>query len=98
MRIAFVDYTPWNYGIQTAYEAPLGGSQSALCYLAEALAREGHEVALLNQCATPGVSRGVQCVRLADPVSADWLRSLDALVIINTAGRGQDFRARLGRH
>ena len=41
MRLAFVDPIDWDYTVQTAFERPLGGSQSALCYLTAALLAEG---------------------------------------------------------
>ena len=41
MNIAFVDSIGWDYDVSTPYERPLGGSQSALAYLAVELARQG---------------------------------------------------------
>jgi hypothetical protein len=41
MNIAFVDWIGWDYDVSAPYERPLGGSQSALAYLAVALARRG---------------------------------------------------------
>ena len=42
----------------------LGGTESAIVYLAEALARRGHRVLVLNNCAAPG--------RVADVEYARW--------------------------
>ena len=59
VHLAFVDFISWDYTIDAAYQRPLGGSQSALCYLAEQLAARGHTVQLINNTAMPGASRGV---------------------------------------
>lgn len=48
LRIVFLDPIEWDYVIDTPRVRPLGGSQSALCYLAEELAKRGHAVALYN--------------------------------------------------
>ena len=52
MKIGFFDTIGWDYDIETPYRQPLGGSQSALCYLAVALAATGHEVWLYNKLFT----------------------------------------------
>ena len=49
MRIAFVDLAAWDYTVDAPASVPLGGSQSALCYLAKELARLGHQVSLVNR-------------------------------------------------
>lgn len=95
MTIAFLNYTPWDYNIETPYQMPMGGSQSALCYLAEALAREGRDIFMLNYTSVPGISRRVMCLPL-DRVSRPFLKSLDALIILNMAGRGRQVKPLLG--
>jgi glycosyltransferase involved in cell wall biosynthesis len=95
MRVAFACFSPFPFRVDTAYETPLGGSESAVCYLAEALAAQGHEVFLLNGCSTPALSRGVQCGPLSDQAVRDLL-PLDAFVVITLAGKGREFRALLG--
>lgn len=64
MKIAFADPIACDYTIETPYQKPLGASQSALCYLAEELASQGHEVFLLNNSKTPRISRGLVCLPL----------------------------------
>ena len=59
MRIAFVDPILWDFTVDTPYERPLGGSHSAMCYLASELARGGHGVSLVNGASAPGAYRGV---------------------------------------
>jgi hypothetical protein len=98
MRIVFIDDVPWSYCIDSVYQAALGGSQSALCYLAEALARQGHEVVLVNHCAEPVLSRGVQCLPWRTQLPAAWLQSLDAVIVLNSAGAGRTFRPHLSPH
>ncbi len=91
MHIAFVDFIAWNYSIETAYDRPLGGSQSALCYLAEQLAARGHEVQLINNATLPGVSRGVICLPLAKAKPDLW-QKFDAVVILNGVKQGRAIR------
>jgi len=94
MRIAFVDFIPWDYTIDTPRRRPLGGSQSALCYLAESLAAAGHEVWLLNRTATLHASGGVCCIPLPQ-VNANLIRGLDAAVVLNDPAGGLALRPHL---
>ncbi|WNC60405.1 glycosyltransferase [Thermosynechococcus sp. QS41] len=68
MRILFVDRIRWQYTLNTPYEAPLGGSQSALCYLAEQLQRRGHEVWLFNS------TQHIESIRHVPHLPLSWLR------------------------
>jgi tetratricopeptide (TPR) repeat protein/glycosyltransferase involved in cell wall biosynthesis len=92
LRLAFACYSPLQFCIESAYQKPLGGSESALCYLAEALAARGHEVFLLNSEPEAGESRGVHCLPLANPV-LEQLPALDAFVVLNCAGRARALRS-----
>lgn len=65
MKIGFADFIDWDYKVESAYQIPMGGSQSSLCYLAEALAQQGHDVFLLNNTSAPGMSCGVMCLSWA---------------------------------
>jgi glycosyltransferase involved in cell wall biosynthesis len=65
-RIAFLDRLPWDYRVDTPLHRPLGGSQSALCYLASALVAEGYEVRLATMTRSPGRIGGVDCVNAAE--------------------------------
>jgi glycosyltransferase involved in cell wall biosynthesis len=87
MRITFIDQMPWDYVVETPRVKPLGGSQSALCYLAEELVRLGHEVTLLNGTTTPGVCRGVKCLRL-DQVPIVNYAGDDFVIVLNVAISG----------
>jgi tetratricopeptide (TPR) repeat protein/glycosyltransferase involved in cell wall biosynthesis len=95
MRIAFACFSPFPFLVDSAYESPLGGSESAVCYLAEALAAQGHDVFLLNASTMPALSRGVNCLPLTDAAVREIL-PLDALVVLTLAGKGQAFRALVG--
>ncbi len=97
MKIAFIDPSDWDYRVESAYQMPMGGSQSALCYLAETLAKQGHEVFVFNQTSNPGISRGVNCLSFPlNRVSEAVRRSLDVAIILNVAGKGIPLRQFLG--
>ncbi|TWA58829.1 tetratricopeptide repeat protein [Azospirillum brasilense] len=82
VKIAFLDPAGGDYTPDTPRLHPLGGSQSALCYLAEALAAAGLEVTLVNGTRTPGLVRGVRCLS-AGAVSWDGMRAFDVVVLLN---------------
>ncbi|MEG4106786.1 tetratricopeptide repeat protein [Microcoleus sp. S13_C5] len=97
MKIGFLDTYTWDYNIETPYREPLGGTQSAICYLAEALAAQGNEVFLLNNTSESGMSRGVDCRRrVGDQSNLELLRSLDFLVIVNIVGKALEVKPLLG--
>lgn len=103
MKIAFLDFSDWEYQIDSPYQIPLGGSQSALCYLAAALAKLGHEVFLLNGIRKKTKSRGVICLpwhQVFAPNSLDQsvIKSWDVLIVLNQAGAGIKLRQILAKH
>jgi hypothetical protein len=59
MRIAFIDFINWDYNVASPSHMPLGGAQSTVCYLTQALAQQGHEVFLLNNTSKVGMLWGV---------------------------------------
>jgi len=63
MNWVFLDTVAWDYDVGTPLKRPLGGSQSALCYLAAALARRGDRVTTLTATTSPRTIEGVQCLR-----------------------------------
>ena len=75
MKIAFIDPIPWNYTVETPYKRALGGSQSAICYLAEEMAKQGNNISLFNNTAGRTISRGVLCV----PIDNNFVTNLQAL-------------------
>ncbi|NJK76335.1 MAG: tetratricopeptide repeat protein [Microcoleus sp. SU_5_6] len=97
MKIGFLDTYTWDYKVETPYHAPLGGTQSAICYLAEALAAAGNEVFLLNNTSVSGISRGVDCRRReANESVLQLVRSLDFLVVVNLVGKARKIKPFLG--
>jgi glycosyltransferase involved in cell wall biosynthesis/Tfp pilus assembly protein PilF len=97
LRLAFASFSPFAFTTDTPYQEPLGGSESALCYLAEALSQQGHEVFLLNQGMVPAVCRGVSCLPLSEG-SIGQLGRLDAFIVQNFAGKGRELRTLLSAH
>jgi glycosyltransferase involved in cell wall biosynthesis len=96
MRIAFADLLPYNYRVESAYQEPLGGTQSALCYLAEALAKRGHEIFLFTDAQVITLSLGVICLplKLISPHFFPSLK-LDALILQSLASEGVNIRPML---
>lgn len=82
MRIAFIDFAGWDYTVDTPYRQPLGGSQSALCYLAEELAALGHSVMIVNGVRAPVTSRGVS-VRPLTAATWEEMARCDAAIVLN---------------
>lgn len=89
MKIAFVNYTPLVYTTDTPYSAPLGGSESAMCYLSEALAKRGHKVFLYTRIDKEQNIRSV--VHLPD-AKLKQAKDLDVLVIQNTPFYAQEVK------
>ena len=89
MRLAFFDAIPWDYNVRTPYDAPLGGSQSALCYLASHLAAADHQIWLINNGTALGMIDGVEHLNFSQVRAGqiDKLR-LDACVVVNDSRIG----------
>jgi len=85
MRILFIDPSRWQYTLDTPYERPLGGSQSALCYLAAELAQLGHSVTLINGISTESESRGVKLRNLEALGASGFSDSFDVGIVLNLA-------------
>lgn len=102
MKIAFLDFSNWDYQVESPYQRPLGGSQSALCYLAEALAKLGHEVFLFNGTSQATRSRQVNCLPLPQVFAPNSpyqsvVNSLDVAIVLNQAGKGIQLRKVLAK-
>ena len=85
MRIVFYDRTPVDYTAETPFVAPLGGSESAQCYLAIELVKLGHSVALVSNTSAPGRYRGVECSNHRDAGTSALLNAADIVVSSNEA-------------
>lgn len=94
MRIAFVNPNlSHDYNVDTPFEAPLPGSESAQVYLALAMAKRGHEVCVFTGTTrAPGKKRGVWQDR--------WTGSLpgtfDAIFLTSAADHVAPLRAAHG--
>lgn len=64
MKIIFFDCSPKDYTVESVSTKPMGGSETALCYVSRELAGLGHEVSFLNWTTTPGLTCGVACYNL----------------------------------
>jgi glycosyltransferase involved in cell wall biosynthesis len=86
MRLCFVDLTDWDYNVDAPTTGPLGGSQSAMCYLSVALARDGHDVTVMTGTKRPAIVSGVECIN-ASLCSGEFFRArkFDAVVILNSS-------------
>lgn len=98
MKFVFLDNIDIDYTVETPYRQPLGGSQSALCYLAEALAAAGHEVFVVNHTSVSGPVRGVRMFSFADNFAEAFAPPPDAAVILNRTGWGGQIKPVLDRH
>jgi glycosyltransferase involved in cell wall biosynthesis len=83
LNIAFYDSVGWDYDVSTPYERPLGGSQSALAYLAVELARRGASVTLFCGTSRPRKVMGVTCVSIPGTPAGLLGQPYDALVVLN---------------
>jgi glycosyltransferase involved in cell wall biosynthesis len=83
MNIAFLDAVEWDYDVSTPYERPLGGSQSALAYLAVELARRGSRVTLFCGTSWPRDVLGVTCVAIKAIPIGSLGQPYDAFVALN---------------
>lgn len=81
MNWVFFDFIPWDYDVATPDARPLGGSQSALCYLAQALARQGERVATVTNTRSPRRVDLVDCLSLQH-VPANLFESSETIVVV----------------
>lgn len=84
MKIAFVNYTEMDYDINTPHEKPLGGSESAMCYLAGEMARAGHQVTLFNQSGRGEEIGGVVHWSREMLTQKDFLAEVEVMILQNT--------------
>src|SRR5437773_10496052 len=82
MNWVFIDLIRGDFDLATPQEQPLGGSQSALCYLALALARRGQRVTTLTGTKKPREISGIRCLHYAD-IPAEVFAPKDTIVVVN---------------
>ncbi|MBW8883705.1 MAG: glycosyltransferase family 4 protein [Planctomycetia bacterium] len=81
MNWVFLDLSGWDYDVRTPLARPMGGSQSALCYLATALARRGEHVTTLTGIQQPRTVDGVQCLR-HEEIPVEVFSPADTLTVV----------------
>ena len=92
VKIAFIDPTKGAYTPETPRRQPLGGSQSALCYLTEVLAAAGYSITVVNGTGAAVTVRGVRCL----PIASTRLEDLcDFHVVVFLNGCDREFLLRL---
>lgn len=97
MKLAFLEPMPWGYDTVTPLYRPLGGSQSALCYLAAELVRQGHEVSILNEVSEPGLdANGVHILPRAQATSDSALMKRFDVIVVSNLAIGEMLRNALG--
>lgn len=97
MRIGFADFCGLNFHAQSVDTQPLGGSHSAACHLARALARGGHDIFLITHTSTPGTFAGVKCLSWnSTPLSTLRPLQFDVFVCLLGTGNGTLMRSVLG--
>jgi glycosyltransferase involved in cell wall biosynthesis len=95
MRIAFLDFGDTEYDPSTVDTTPLGGTESAVCYLSRSLARRGHEIFLLGKAPVVGTREGVMCIpRDRAPIPSSL--NLDAMVCVGAPSDPAKLRSMLG--
>ena len=97
MRIVFVHRTINDYTVETPYLRGIGGTESALCYVAVELAHRGHSVSLLTNASNPGRYRNVECLNYKTSLTPDLINAADVVVVSNEACGRQlrdEFRAK----
>ncbi len=82
MKIAYFDCSPRDYTVESVGFKPMGGSESALCYVSRELVHRGHEVHFINWTTTPGLKCGVHCHRL-DGLTEEVLAGIQFAVFLN---------------
>lgn len=90
MRLGFVNFSSLVYDVSTPYKKPMGGSESAMCYLASAMAKNGHKVTLFTALTKKSKILGVNCI--PNKEIFNLLPNLDILVVQNSPFEGHQIR------
>lgn len=93
MRVCFIDFAPWDYDVATPTQRPLGGSQSAMCYLAVELAKAGHDVTIATETTRlPCKVMEVECLGFKSGLR---MPTFDVCIVLNAPGHGRELRSKL---
>jgi glycosyltransferase involved in cell wall biosynthesis len=71
VKILFICFSTLKFDVLTPFEAPLGGTESALAYLSVALAKLGHDISLMRNTEiddTGTVIEGVRHLKISEDV------------------------------
>ena len=90
MKIGFVNFSPLVYDVSTPYKKPMGGSESAMCYLAAVMAKNKHDVILFTALSKKIKTLGVSCIPNKEIFNV--LPDLDILVVQNSPDQGYQIR------
>jgi glycosyltransferase involved in cell wall biosynthesis len=85
MRICFVHRTVNDYTVETPYLRGIGGTESALAYVAVELAGLGHDVSLLTNTSAAGRFRNVDCLNYKTSLTREFINAADVVVVSNEA-------------
>lgn len=69
MKILFLCLSPLKFDVNTPYDRPLGGTESALAYLSVQLVKCGHEVTLMRNAPEEGKLQGVQHLAISEDIA-----------------------------
>ncbi|MBL1211011.1 glycosyltransferase [Geminocystis sp. GBBB08] len=94
MKIGFLSPISLNYTIETVYQRPLGGTHSALCYLAEKLAQNQEEVFLFNSISEARESKNIICIPCSQ-IPKLLIDLLDVLIVTDGSDNGNLYRSTL---
>lgn len=84
MKIAFLDPASLRYTPETPLRQPLGGTQSAACFLSAELAKLGHDVSLINAGGSGDRVLGVRCLPFDPANPAAGLDDHDAVIVLTS--------------
>lgn len=96
MKIALINFTPMRYDVRTPVDSPLGGSESALCYLSVELAKRGHEICLFADVKKKKKVDGVIHIPRGQ-MNKNELDGVEVVIVQNTLWRVKDIRKMLPR-
>jgi glycosyltransferase involved in cell wall biosynthesis len=85
VKVAFLMAKRVDISPETPYSQPLGGMQSAACYLSAELAKRGHSVALVSHIKVPGRYLGVECPGWDFGHTRGYLNRFDVVVVVGLA-------------
>lgn len=69
MKILFICLSSLKFNVHTPYSEPLGGTESAMSYLAVALVKEGHDVTLMRNDPEESVIDGVKHLPISEDIA-----------------------------